>query len=256
MTDTFSLAGRNVFITGASSGLGEHFAFVSAKAGAKVIVGARRLDRLQSLESSLRKTGAPATLAVSLDVTEESSIRAALAKANDMFGPLDVVVNNAGVTSTKAALDQSSDDFDQVMDTNLRGVWLVATEAARQWVGLKHGGSIINVASILGTRVAGAVAPYAISKAGVIQMTKALALEWARYDIRVNALAPGYVATPLNDDFFKTEQGQTLIRRIPMRRIGNLNDLDGPFLLLASDASRFMTGTTVDVDGGHLVSSL
>jgi len=256
MTDTFSLAGRNVFITGASSGLGEHFAFVSAKAGAKVIVGARRLDRLQSLESSLRKTGAPATLAVSLDVTEESSIRAALAKANDMFGPLDVVVNNAGVTSTKAALDQSSDDFDQVMDTNLRGVWLVATEAARQWVGLKHGGSIINVASILGTRVAGAVAPYAISKAGVIQMTKALALEWARYDIRVNALAPGYVATPLNDDFFRTEQGQTLIRRIPMRRIGNLNDLDGPFLLLASDASRFMTGTTVDVDGGHLVSSL
>jgi NAD(P)-dependent dehydrogenase (short-subunit alcohol dehydrogenase family) len=191
-----------------------------------------------------------------LDVADESSVRTALAEATRQLGGLDVVVNNAGIATSGAALDHSVEDFDRLMDTNLRGVWLVATEAARQWVAQKRPGAIINVASILGLRVGSGVAPYAMSKAGVIQMTKALALEWARHNIRVNALAPGYIATPLNEGFFKTEQGQAVIKRVPMRRLGELRDLDGPFLLLASEASRFMTGTVVAVDGGHLVSSL
>lgn len=256
MIDAFSLKDRAVFVTGASSGLGVHFATVAARAGAKLVVGGRRLDQLARVASSLKEAGAASAHAVALDVTDAQSVGTALVQAAGLVGPLDVVVNNAGVASQGGALDQSLDDFDRVMDTNLRGVWLVATEAARQWVAAKRPGAIINIASILGLRVANGVAPYAISKAGIIQMTKALALEWARHNIRVNALAPGYIETPLNDDFFKSEAGLALIRRVPMRRLGHLEDLDGPFLLLASDASRFMTGAVITVDGGHLVSSL
>lgn len=256
MSDIFSLKGRSVFVTGASSGLGEHFATVAASAGAKVAIAARRVDKLEQIAELLSDVGAEQVHVAALDVTNEGSVRNALAEASKQLGGLDVVVNNAGIATAGSALEQSGDDFDRLMETNLRGVWLVATEAARQWVGAKRPGAIVNVASILGLRVAGGVAPYAISKAAVIQMTKALALEWARHNIRVNALAPGYVATPLNEDFFKTEQGQAMIRRVPMRRLGELDDLDGPFLLLASDASRFMTGAVIAVDGGHLVSSL
>lgn len=256
MDETFSLRGRSVFVTGASSGLGEHFATVAARSGAKIAIAGRRVDKLTGIAETLKSAGAQGVHAVALDVTDEASVVAALKEAAERIGPLDVIVNNAGIATSGSALDQSVEDFDRLMDTNLRGVWLVATEAARQWVAQKRPGAIINVASILGLRVGTGVAPYAMSKAGVIQMTKALALEWARHNIRVNALAPGYIATPLNEDFFKTEQGQTVIRRVPMRRLGDVGDLDGPFLLLASDASRFMTGAVVAVDGGHLVSSL
>jgi NAD(P)-dependent dehydrogenase (short-subunit alcohol dehydrogenase family) len=166
------------------------------------------------------------------------------------------VVNNAGVTVTKPALAQTEQDYDQVMDTNLKGCWLVATEAARRMVAAKQPGSIINVASILGERVAGGVAPYAISKAGVVQTTKALALELARYRIRVNALLPGYVVTDLNRDFLTSDAGEKLKARIPSRRFGEMSDLDGPLLLLASDAGAAMSGTSIAVDGAHLVSSL
>ncbi|WP_298957882.1 SDR family oxidoreductase [uncultured Methylobacterium sp.] len=247
------LKGRHVLVTGASSGLGDHFARLCAASGAAVTVAARRRDRLDALVAALREAGAPRARAVSLDVADPDSVAAAFA---DLDAPLDVVVNNAGIAESGAAIDLPRDSFDRVIDTNLRGVWAVSTEAARAWRDAGRGGVIVNVASILGLRVAGGVGPYTVSKAAVVQLTQALALEWARYGIRVNALAPGYIGTDINRDFFETEPGRAMLKRIPMRRLGRPEDLDGAFLLLAGDASRWMTGATIPVDGGHLVSSL
>jgi NAD(P)-dependent dehydrogenase (short-subunit alcohol dehydrogenase family) len=248
MTLAANIHGKTAFVTGASSGLGVHFARVLARAGADVIVAARRLDTLKSLVAEL---GGNAR-AVQLDVTNEASIRA----AGDAAGPVDILVNNAGVTLSKPVLAQTAADFDYVINTNLRGAFLVATQIGRMMQTAGKGGSIINVASILGLRQGGHLATYAISKAGIIQMTKQLALELARDGIRVNALAPGYIETKLNKAFFASPPGEALIKRIPQRRLGALEDLDGPLLLLASDASRFMTGSVLAVDGGHLLSSL
>ncbi len=255
MNGPFALAGKVALVTGASSGLGEHFAHVLARAGAAVVLAARRMDPLARLAAAIEGKGAKA-LAVAMDVTDRQSIAEAFTAAETVFGPATVVVNNAGLAVAKPALDQAEADWDAVIDTNLKGAWLVAQEAARRLIAAKQGGSIVNVASILSERVAGGVAPYAVSKAGVVQMTKALALEWARHGIRVNALAPGYVETDLNRDFLASDAGQALMKRIPQRRFGRLDDLDGPLLLLASDAARYMTGAVVAVDGGHLVSSL
>lgn len=250
----FSLDGQIAVITGASSGLGEHFARLLANCGARVAIAARRVDKLQSLVNEIIQGGGEAR-ALALDVTNVGSVRACFDELAS-WGVPDVLINNAGVTVSKAALDQTEADFDGVMNTNLRGGWLVATEAARRMLMAGRGGSIVNIASILGERVAGGVAPYAISKAGVIQATKALALELARHRIRVNALLPGYVATDLNHDFLCSEAGQKLRRRIPTRRFGELTDLDGPLLLLASAAGTGISGATLAVDGAHLVSSL
>lgn len=252
--DRFGLQGRLALVTGASSGLGRHFAQVLALAGARVAVAARRADRLQDVVQAIAAQGGEAR-AFALDVTDDASVRACF-DALCAWGVPDVVVNNAGVTVARPALEQTEADFDHVLGTNLKGSWLVATEAARRMVAAGRGGSIVNVASILGERVAGGVAPYAISKAGVIQATKALALELARHGIRVNALLPGYVATELNRDFLASPAGEKLRARIPSRRFGQLADLDGPLLLLASDAGAAMSGATLAVDGAHLVSSL
>ena len=252
----FRLDGKRALVTGASSGLGRRFALTLAQAGAELIVVARRADKLADLVAQIEALHARC-LAVSLDVTDASSIAACFdAVERHAGGPADIVVNNAGVTVTKPLLQQTEEDWDAVVGTNLKGGWMVAQEAARRLVAAAKSGSIVNIASILGERVAGGVAPYAISKAGLVQATKAMALELARHGIRVNAILPGYVVTDLNREFLDSEAGQKLRARIPTRRFGQLQDLDGPLLLLASDAGRHMTGAVLAVDGGHLVSSL
>jgi NAD(P)-dependent dehydrogenase (short-subunit alcohol dehydrogenase family) len=251
----FELAGKHALVTGASSGLGRHFAGVLAAAGAAVTVGARREAALAETVETIRATGAQARC-VRMDVTDAGSIAAAFQEAEAAFGPVSFLINNAGVTVTRAALEVTEADWASVIDTNLKGAWLVAQHAAQRMIHHSVPGSVVNIASILGLRVAGGLVPYAISKAGVVQMTKALALEWARHRIRVNALAPGYIETELNDAFFSSDAGKALIRRIPQRRLGEAKELDGPLLLLASDASSYMTGSVVAVDGGHLVSGL
>jgi NAD(P)-dependent dehydrogenase (short-subunit alcohol dehydrogenase family) len=252
--DLFSVAGQHVLITGASGGLGAHFARFLAGRGAKISLAARRVDRLTSLVAEITGAGGQAQ-ALELDVANPASVTLAIGQAESGFGPLNALINNAGITRSGAALDLSEDDWQAVIDTNLSGVWYCAQQAARHMA--KHGGgTVVNIASILGERVAGGVAPYAASKAAVLHLTKALALEWARYGVRVNALAPGYVETDLNRDFFASPAGLALIKRIPQRRLGQPQDLDGPLLLLISAASAAMTGAVLAVDGGHLVSSL
>ncbi len=243
--------GKRALVTGASSGFGAHFAQLLSAAGAEVILAARRTDKLRSLRDQIEQAGGKAGV-VALDVSGKASVAACF----DEVGACDIVINNAGITVTRALLDQTEDDWDSVIDTNLKGCFLVATEAARRLRDAQRGGSIVNIASILGERVASAVAPYAISKAGVVQATKVMALELARYQIRVNALLPGYVVTDLNKDFLEGELGQKLRQRVPTRQFGEISDLDAPLLLLASDAGKGMTGSCLAVDRGHLVSSL
>jgi NAD(P)-dependent dehydrogenase (short-subunit alcohol dehydrogenase family) len=250
------IKGKRVFVTGASSGLGAHFARLVTRHGAAVAIGARRRDRLDALRRELESLGVATAVAVDLDVTDETSAASALAEAERAIGPLDILINNAGVAGGGLAMETPLDEFDRIVATNLRGVWLMSVLAARRWRDAQRGGVIVNIASILGLRVAGAVGPYAISKAGVVQMTEALALEWARHGIRVNALAPGYIATDINQGFLESDPGQVMVKRIPMRRVGQPQDLDGALLLLATDASAWMTGAVIPVDGGHLVSSL
>ena len=255
MSKQFDLTGKVALVTGASSGLGVHFARTLAAAGASVAIAARRADRLASLQAELQSAGAKA-VAVELDVQSGDSITAAFAAVEEALGPIDIVVNNAGISIVKPALEMPVEDWDAVVNTNLRGAWLVAQAAGKRWLMAKRPGVIVNIASILGLRTIGQVAPYNASKAGLIHLTRALAMEWARHDIRVNAICPGYIETEMNGDFWKTPAGQRLIDRIPQRRIGKPEHLDGALLLLASDAGTFMTGSVLTVDGGHTVSSL
>ena len=255
MKDRFSLAGRVALVTGASSGLGRHFACVLAGAGARVVVGARRRERLDALVSELADDGAQA-LAVDLDVTSAASIEAAFEAAQTTFGVVDVLVNNAGI-AWSGRLEQMTDpDWQSTLDTNVTAVHRVAAEMARRLQAAACPGTIVNIASILGIRVGAGTAAYNASKAAVIQLTKSQALEWARLGIRVNALCPGYFPTEINAGFLESDEGQAMLRTVPLRRAGELDELSGPLLLLASGAGAFMTGAVVPVDGGHLCSSL
>jgi NAD(P)-dependent dehydrogenase (short-subunit alcohol dehydrogenase family) len=253
--DLFSLVNVTALVTGASGGLGEHFALTLARAGAKVALAARRLAPLERLASKINETGGRA-VAIEMDVTSALMVVEGFAAAERALGTVTLLVNNSGITSAEPMVDLEEATWHRIQDTNLKGAWLCSRFFARRLIELAKPGVIVNMASILGIRVAGHVGAYSASKAALIQMTRTLALELARYQIRVNALAPGYIATELNQQFLATQDGQNLIKRVPQRRLGELRDLDGPLLLLASEASRFMTGAVIPVDGGHLVNTL
>lgn len=245
-----ALDGKTALITGASSGLGRHFAMTMAKVGADVALAARRLDMLEELAAEVAKTGRKA-VPIQLDVTDPGNVAVAVEQAAAALGSLDILVNNSGMAPAGAAIDTDEATWDRCLDTNLKGAWLVAQACARQMIRGGKGGAIVNIASILSIRVQKGTAPYAISKAGLLQMTKALALEWARYGIRVNALAPGYIETDISRDFLTTDAGQRMVKTIPQRRFGQAEDLDGALLFLAGDASAYVTGVYLPVDGGH-----
>lgn len=247
----WELSGKVALITGASGGLGAHFAAVLAGAGAEVIIGARRQEALEQVTEAIIAQGGKCS-SIRLDVACADSI----ATAAQVIDRIDILVNNAGVVRDGPALEQLQSDWDDVIDTNLKGMFLMSQAVGRAMRERGAGGAIINIASILGLRQAGGVLPYAVSKSGAIQMTKILALEFARYGIKVNALAPGYFDTELNSTFWSSDAGKAMLGRIPQRRLGRLADLDGPLLLLASDLSGYMTGSVIEVDGGHLLSTL
>lgn len=248
----FDLKGRRALVTGASSGLGRHFAMVLAEAGAEMVLAARRVQALEEARETVEKAGGRATV-LAMDVADPTSVNDALVKLD---GEVDVLVNAAGFASAVPAMSLSEAGWDQLLDTNLKGAFLVSQRVAARMKAASTKGTIINIASIAGMRVAGNLSAYGASKAGLIQLTKSLALEWARFGIRVNALCPGYFETALNTEFFATDAGQALINRIPQRRLGQPEELDGALLLLASDLGSYITGTTIVVDGGHMVSSL
>src|ERR1700676_4439065 len=252
---SFDITAEVALVTGASSGIGRHFAEILAAAGAKVGLAARRADRLAELAREIEAKGGQC-LPIDCDVTKSDSIAAAIAMAEAQLGPLSILVNNAGVVVSKPLFEHTEADWDHVVDTNLKGAWMVARDFAHHLVGLQRPGRIINIASVLGTRTIGRVPAYCAAKAGLIHLTHVLAMELARYGILVNALAPGYVETDFNREFFQTQAGKNLIDRIPLKRIAQAPDLDGALLFLASPASAYVTGAVISVDGGHGVAAI
>ena len=253
----FRLDGKHVAITGASSGFGHHFAGVVAEAGGRVSLGARRVDKVQARVDEIRTAGGEAA-GVRLDVRDAASIRDFLQGAEEALGPIDVLVNNAGVEAgAKTYMMIDEDDWDFVMDTNLKGAWLASKLYTERVVANgQAGGNIVNVSSITDRRTIKGQFPYAVSKGAMTRMTEVMALEAARYKVRVNALAPGYILTDVSRALLESDAAPEFKKGIPMRRFGEFSDLDGPFLLLVSDASSYMTGSVVVVDGGHVCASL
>ncbi len=248
--DLFDLTGEVALVTGASSGLGARFAEVLGAHGAKVVLAARRVERLVALQERL-----PNAIAVPLDVMDPAQYPAAFDAAAAAFGPVTLLVNNAGVANDGKFLDTPPEEWMRVRQTNLDAPWLLSQEFARRVIAAKAGGAIINIASILGFRVTPGAAAYCVSKAAVVQMTQALALELARHRIRVNAIAPGYIMSEMTEAYLISDESAETRRHIPQRRVGDPSDLDGTLLLLASrQASGFMTGSTITVDGGHLTA--
>jgi NAD(P)-dependent dehydrogenase (short-subunit alcohol dehydrogenase family) len=252
---SFSVADEVVLVTGASAGIGRRFAEVLAAAGAKVALAARRAELLGELAQQIAARGGTA-LPLACDVTKRDSIAAALAAAEARLGPLSILVNNAGVVVSKPLFEHTEEDWDYVVDTNLKGAWLMARDFAHHLVGKQRPGRIINISSVLASRTIGRVPAYCAAKAGLSHLTQVLAMELARYGILVNAIAPGYVETDFNREYFQSEPGQALIRRIPLRRLGQAPDLDGALLFLASPASAYVTGAVLAVDGGHAVAAI
>lgn len=246
----FDLSGEVALVTGSGGGLGSRFVKVLAANGAKVAVTDRRKEVAERIAGELRDEGYEA-IGVAIDVTDIGAIEAGFDAAEAAFGTVTITVGNAGMGGEKSVLRISPDDWRQMMGVNLDGVWHTAQTAAKRMVRAKADGAIINIASVLGQKIHPRVAHYAVSKAGVIQMTKALGLELARSQIRVNCLAPGSFDTGMTAAMLKTTFGQSMISRIPARRVGQVNELDGALLLLASKASTYMNGMVITVDGGH-----
>ena len=257
LVNPFNLAGKNVAITGASSGFGHHFAGVLSAAGANVVLGARRIDKIRARVDEINASGGKA-VGVALDVREPTSCQAFLDQTRDELGSVDVLINNAGVEAgakTYAMIDE--DDWDYVLDTNLKSAWRLSKMYTELVAGSgQEEGNIINIASITAYRTIKGQFPYAVSKAALVKATEIMALEGARYGIRINALAPGYILTDVSRVLLESERSDTFVKGIPMRRYGEFEDLDGPLLLLASDGSRYMTGSVVVVDGGHICAEL
>jgi len=255
--DVFSMQGKTVLITGASSGFGHHFAGVLAAAGENVVLGARRVEKIVDRVAEIREEGGEAC-GFSLDVLDRQSCQSFLDQAQEKYGSLDVLVNNAGVESgakTYSMIDE--DDWDHVLDTNLKSVWRLSKMYTEKVIESgKKAGNIVNIASITAYRTIKGQFPYAVSKAALVKATEIMALEGARYGIRVNALAPGYILTDVSRILLESDQSDTFRDRIPMRRYGEFEDLDGPLLLLCSEASSYMTGSTTVIDGGHICAEL
>jgi 3-oxoacyl-[acyl-carrier protein] reductase len=253
MSDPFDLSGKVALVTGASQGLGRRFAETLAAHGASVGLAARQTDKLEVLRRALEAAGGRAA-STALDVTDTAAIDPALARIEDALGPIDVLINNAGIAVARGVLEQTEADWDKVIDTNLKGAFFVAQAVAKRMVE-RGGGNIVNVASVLALDVIGHLAPYAAAKGGLWQLTRTMALELARHNVRVNALAPGYIVTEINREFLETgAAGERIKKRIPQRRFGTPEDLDGALLLLASDASRYMTGSIIVLDGGLMLT--
>jgi NAD(P)-dependent dehydrogenase (short-subunit alcohol dehydrogenase family) len=252
---SFSVEGLVALVTGASSGIGLHLAEILALAGAKVALAARRADRLEQACAAIRKRGGTC-LPIALDVTSRDSIMAALDATETGLGPLSVLVNNAGVVVSKPFFEHTEEDWDQVVDTNLKGAWLMAREFAHHLVERKRPGRVINIASVLSFRTIARVPSYLAAKAGLLHLNSAMAMELARYNILVNAIAPGYVVTDFNREFLASEAGLRLAARVPMKRVGQVEDLGGALLFLASPASAYVTGACISVDGGHGIAAI
>ncbi len=252
--DRFTLAGRTALVTGASSGLGRRFAEVLVEAGAAVALTGRRLDRLQELASDLERSGGRSFGCV-MDVTDLASIGEAVERIEAALGPIDILVNNSGVSAQQRMGHYTEADYDLVMDTNVKGAFFVAQAVGQRMIDAKRAGRIINIASVSGLRVISQLGVYGMSKAALINLTKSMAVEWARYGISVNAICPGYIETEINSEHWKTEGGQKLIGLLPRRRIGRTEDLDGVLLLLAGDGGEHINGAVITVDDGFAASA-
>ncbi|MGI9286764.1 MAG: SDR family NAD(P)-dependent oxidoreductase [Pseudomonadales bacterium] len=252
INDIFDMSGETVMVTGGGTGLGRQYATVLARAGARVILCARRVEKLEEAAAAIRQQGGEAHC-IAMDVANSDSVAVAFKRCLEI-APVTVLVNNAGTASEPMLLDLSEQEWDSVLDTNLKGAWLVARAAARQMIDHGQGGSIINIASVLGSSVQKGTGAYAAAKSGLLHLTRAMALEWARDCIRVNAIAPGYYRTDMAEDYLDSEVGRQLIKRIPQRRLGSPEEMDGALLMLASAASAYMTGSVVTVDGGLSLS--
>ena len=260
MAYCLDLSGRIALVTGASGGLGAQFACTLARAGAAVVLASRRMERLKDLRARIEGEGGDAHV-VELDVTDIDSIRAAVAHAETEMGSIDILVNNSGVSTTQRLQDVAPEDYDYVFDTNVKGAFFVAQEVGKRMIarakgaapGSFTGGRIINIASMAGLKVLPQIGVYCMSKAAVVQMTKAMALEWGRFGINVNAICPGYIDTEINHHHWQTEQGQKLISMLPRKRVGEPKDLDAVLMMLASDQSRFVNGAIIAADDGFAV---
>ncbi len=249
-----NLKEKVALVTGASSGLGARFARVLAANGALTVLAARRLERLKDLRAEIEAAGGAAHV-VELDVNSQASIDAAVAHAEREVGPIDILVNNSGVSTTQKLVDVTATDFDHVFDTNVKGAFFVAQAVAKSMIARARQqddfrGRIVNIASVAGLRVLPMIGIYCMSKAAVVQMTKAQAVEWGRYGINVNAICPGYIRTEINDAYWDTDAGHKLIQMLPRRRVGQPADLDGLLLLLVAEESQFINGAVIAADDG------